>query len=130
MLLKALQIVNSSLSLEVVLDNLMGMGMQLINAEAASVLLMDDEMGQLYFAAATGEKREEVKRVYLKKGEGIAGYVAERGEILLIPDVSKDKRFSVKTDRASGFVTQSILAVPISTEGRLIGVAEAINKKD
>ncbi len=129
LLLKSLEIVNSSLSLDVVLDNLMTMGMQLIGAEAASILLMDDELGQLYFAAATGVKKEEVKRVYLKKGEGIAGWVADRGETLLIPDVAQDKRFSQKADKASGFVTKSILAVPLKTEGKLIGVAEAINKK-
>ncbi len=129
LLLKSLEIVNSSLSLDVVLDNLMTMGMQLIGAEAASILLMDDELGQLYFAAATGVKKEEVKRVYLKKGEGIAGWVADRGETLLIPDAARDKRFSQKADRASGFVTKSILAVPLKTEGKLIGVAEAINKK-
>lgn len=128
-LLKSLEIVNSSLSLDVVLDNLMTMGMQLINAEAASILLMDDELGQLYFAAATGVKKEEMKRIYLKKGEGIAGWVADKGEVLLIPDVAKDERFSKKADQSSGFITKSILAVPLKTEGRLVGVAEAINKK-
>jgi HD-GYP domain-containing protein (c-di-GMP phosphodiesterase class II) len=128
-LLKSLEIVNTSLSLDVVLDNLMTMGVQLLNAEAASVLLMDDELGQLYFAAATGVKKEEVRRVYLKKGEGIAGWVADHGEVLWIPDVSKDERFSRKADQASGFRTESILAVPLKTEGRLVGVAEAINKK-
>ncbi|HRY29891.1 MAG TPA: GAF domain-containing protein [Elusimicrobiota bacterium] len=130
LLLKSLEIVNSSLALDVVLDNLMGMGMQLIGAEAASILLMDEELGQLYFAAATGAKKEEMKRIYLKKGEGIAGWVADRGEVLLIPDVSKDQRFSKKADKASGFMTKSILAVPLKTEGKLVGVAEAINKKD
>jgi len=129
LLLKALEIVNSSLSLDVVLDNLMTMGMQLIDAEAASVLLMDDELGQLYFAAATGVKKEEMKRIYLKKGEGIAGWVADHGEILLIPDVSKDERFSSKADKSSGFQTKSIVAVPLKNENRLIGVAEALNKK-
>jgi HD-GYP domain-containing protein (c-di-GMP phosphodiesterase class II) len=129
LLLKSLEIVNSSLSLEVVLDNLMGMGMRLIDAEAASILLMDEELGQLYFAAATGVKKEEMKRIYLKKSDGIAGWVADKGEVLLIPDVEKDPRFSKKADKSSGFVTKSILAVPLKTEGRLIGVAEAINKK-
>ncbi|HOW27567.1 MAG TPA: GAF domain-containing protein [Elusimicrobiota bacterium] len=129
LLLKSLEIVNSSLSLDITLDNLMTMGVQLVDAEASSILLMDDELGQLYFAAATGVKKEEMKKVYLKKGEGIAGWVADRGETLLIPDVSKDPRFSKKADKSSGFVTKSILAVPIKTEGRLIGVAEAINKK-
>ncbi|MBI4395748.1 MAG: GAF domain-containing protein [Elusimicrobia bacterium] len=129
MLLKATEILNSTLSLDGVLENIMDMGMQLVNAEAASILLMDEELGQLYFAAATGTKKEEMKRIYLKKGEGIAGWVADHDETLLIPDVSKDERFSAKADKSSGFVTKSILAIPIKTEGRLIGVAEAINKK-
>lgn len=128
-LLKSLEMVNSSLALDVVLDNLMNMAMQLIGAEGSSILLMDEELGQLYFAAATGTKKEEIKRIYLKKGEGIAGWVADHGETLLIPDVSKDQRFSQRADKSSGFTTKTIVAVPMKTEGRLIGVAEAINKK-
>ncbi|MFH1258891.1 MAG: HD domain-containing phosphohydrolase [Elusimicrobiota bacterium] len=128
-LIRTTELINSALSLGAVLDLLMPLGMQMVNAEATSLLLMDEETGQLYFVAASGEKKEQVKRVYLRKGEGVAGWVAEHGEAVLIPDVSEDQRFTEKVDEKSGFVTKSILAVPLKLGEHLIGVLEAINKK-
>jgi len=62
-----------------------------------------------------------MKRITLKKEKASPVGWADHGEVLLIPDVSKDERFSKKADKTSGFVTKSILAVPLKTEGRLIG---------
>ncbi len=129
-LIHAIGLVNSTLDLSTVLDMLMSLACQLVNAEASSILLLDEEKGQLYFAAATGKKKEEVRKIYLDRGEGIAGWVAEHGQPMFVPDVSKDARFSSKVDKLSGFKTQSILAVPLKIENKLIGVAEVVNKKD
>lgn len=129
-LIRAIELVNSTLDLSTILEMLMTLANQLINTEASSILLMDEEKGQLYFAAATGIKKEEIKKVYLDKGEGIAGWVAEHGEPLHIADVSKDERFTKKVDQILGFITRSILAVPLKIEDKLIGVAEVVNKKD
>lgn len=128
-LIHAIEIVNSTLDLSTVLEMLMTLANQLIDTEASSILLMDEEKGQLYFAAATGIKKEEIKRIYLEKGEGIAGWVAKHGEPLLISDAQKDERFSKKTDHLLGFTTRSVLAVPLKIENKIIGVAEVVNKK-
>jgi len=129
-LIRAIELVNSTLDLSTILEMLMTLANQLINTEASSILLMDEEKGQLYFAAATGIKKEEIKKVYLNKGEGIAGWVAGHGKPLHIADVSKDERFTKKVDQTLGFITRSILAVPLKIEDKLIGVAEVVNKKD
>jgi putative nucleotidyltransferase with HDIG domain len=128
-LIHALELVNTTLDLNTVLEMLMTIANQLIDTEASSILLMDEEKGQLYFTAATGTKKDEIKKIYLAKGEGIAGWVAEHGQPLHIADVSKDKRFSKKSDRTTGFITRSILAVPLKIEDKLIGVVEVVNKK-
>ncbi len=128
-LIRALELVNTTLDLNTLLEMLMTLANQLIDTEASSILLMDEEKGQLYFASATGIKKDEIKTIYLAKGEGIAGWVAEHGQPLLIADVSKDKRFSKKADQALGFRTRSLLAVPLKIEDKLIGVAEVVNKK-
>lgn len=128
-LFSAMSMVNSSLTLDDVLDNLMSMAMRIIDAEGCSILLRDEETNVLSFVAASGVKKEELKKMFLKKGEGVAGWVAEHGESLLIPDVNRDARFSGRIDQHSGFETKSILAVPLKLEDKLVGVVEAINKR-
>lgn len=128
-LMKAFSAVSSSQSTDFVLDQLLNAVVTILDSEAASLLLTDEESGQLYFAAATGGKKDPLKKVLLKEGEGIAGWVAKNGRILNIPDVARDPRFSDQADKSADFKTLSVLAVPLFSESRLIGVAEAVNKR-
>jgi two-component system phosphate regulon sensor histidine kinase PhoR len=66
--------------------------------------------------------------VRLKLGQGVAGWVAMTGQPLNVPDAYRDPRFFQGVDEASGFVTQSILCVPLTADGKVIGVLEAVNK--
>jgi HD-GYP domain-containing protein (c-di-GMP phosphodiesterase class II) len=91
---------------------------------------VDHETNRLYFAAATGQKKDPLKRIFLNEGEGIAGWVAKNGRVLNIPDVALDSRFSDQADKSADFKTRSILAAPLFSDSRLIGVAEAVNKKE
>jgi len=102
---------------------------RLMRARAGSLLLVDEEAGELYFEVAIGEKGERLKEVRLKIGEGIAGWVAEHGRPLIVPDVSRDKRFSPRGDRTSDFTTRNIICVPVKIRDRTIGVLQAINKR-
>ncbi len=103
---------------------------KVLNAEAASLLLLDETSGELYFDVATGEKGGMVKQIRLKKGVGIAGWVAEHGDPLIIHDAQSDPRFFKSADKFSGFVTRNIICVPLKSKERIIGVLEGINKKD
>ncbi|MBW2646278.1 MAG: sigma 54-interacting transcriptional regulator [Deltaproteobacteria bacterium] len=101
-----------------------------MNAKASSLLLLDNKTKKLYFKIATGEKKEEIKKYEINVGEGIAGYVAETGEPLLIPDVAKDERWDKKISESIGFQTRSIACVPMKTNGAVIGVVEIIDRED
>ncbi|MCS7185158.1 MAG: GAF domain-containing protein, partial [bacterium] len=116
-------------TLENVLNKLMVLVKELIDADGTSILLYSEEMDSLYFAVVTGEKKEILKDLYIPKGKGIAGYVFETGESVLIEDVSTDTRWSSLVDDKTGFKTQSIIAVPLKVNDRIIGVVEGINKK-
>jgi len=120
--------VNSSLSLDKVLETSMRLVTQIMRAEASSLMLLDEEKKELVFKVALGKKGEEVKEIRIPVGCGIAGYVAERGEPLIVPDVTKDPRFFKAADEKSGFITRSIICVPLKIKDRLIGVCEAINR--
>src|SRR3989338_7229857 len=86
-------LLNSTLDQKVIRKRAMEAITLLMDAEAGSLLLVDDEKRELYFEVALGEKGDKVKEIRLKIGEGIAGWVAECGEPLLINDVKKDPRF-------------------------------------
>ena len=123
-------IINSSLELNEVLSRIMNSVTEVVEAEAGSILLIDEETGRLFFEVATGEKGEEVKKFELKIGEGIAGWVAETGEPLLVPDATKDSRHFHEVGEKIKFKTKSILCVPLKLSGAVIGVAEVINKQN
>lgn len=102
---------------------------KLMNAEVGSLLMVDEEKKELYFEVALGDKSDKVKEIRLKMGEGIAGWVAEHGEPLLIHDVANDPRFYKKADDKTKFVTRNMLCVPVKIKGKVIGVLQAINSK-
>lgn len=101
-----------------------------VGADAASLLLLDPETGELYFEAATGEKGAQLKEIRLKPGQGIAGWVARKGGAMIIDDVPGDKRFNSDIDRSTGYETRSMIVVPVASKDRMLGVLQAINKKE
>jgi len=121
-------IVNSTLDLDSVLSLVMEKAQSVMDAEACSVMLINEKTGMLEWEVALGEVSAQVmQKIQLRVGEGIAGWVAQSGQPLIVPDVSKDPRFSKKSDDTTGFITRSILAVPLKVKERIIGVAEVIN---
>lgn len=101
-----------------------------LNCEESSIFLYNALKEELYFEIATGEKQEALKKIVLKKGEGIVGWIAEHEEHLVINDCSADTRFTSRTDVKTNFKTRSIVGVPVRQENNLLGVLEAINKID
>jgi len=101
----------------------------LLGVAAASVILLDQVKGDLWFAAASGEGADFVQSVRLPLGQGIAGWVVQHGEPIIVPDVSKDTRFFNEFDKGSGLTTRSILCVPLQAKGRIIGAVEVMNKE-
>ena len=101
---------------------------RLMNCEVGSLLLLDEEKKDLFFEVALGEKGETVKEVRLKVGEGIAGWVAEHSKPLMVADVTKDSRHSIKVDDTSGYKTKNIICVPVMVKEKVIGVLQAVNK--
>lgn len=102
---------------------------RLMDAEAGSLLLVDKETEELFFELALGEKGEKLKEIRLKKGEGIAGWVAENRKPVIVHDVQSDPRFFKQADEKTTFVTKNMICVPVQTKDKVLGVLQAINKK-
>jgi sigma-B regulation protein RsbU (phosphoserine phosphatase) len=124
-------LINSSLQLDQVLENIMTISRSILKADACSLMLVDEKTGDLIFEVAQGPVSDKLKTgVRIGKGEGIAGYVYETGEPLLIEKAYSDSRFNPEFDRMTGYRTQTILCVPLKIKDRVIGVSQVINKLD
>jgi DNA-binding response OmpR family regulator/putative methionine-R-sulfoxide reductase with GAF domain len=101
----------------------------LLDVEAGSLLLLDPETQKLHFAITLQGDEAQISNMTLNLGQGIAGWVAQSGEALLVPDVRKDPRFYSEVDRITGFESHAILCVPLKARNRILGVFEVINKR-
>ena len=102
----------------------------LVQAETGSLLLVDPHNGELFFEVALGDTGEILKEIRLARGQGIAGWVAEQNQPLIINDTLSDPRFFRDVDRKSAFETRNMVCVPVRTKDHMLGVLEAINKKE
>jgi len=119
----------SMLDLRPLLYCIVSAARELTQTEASSILLVDRKSGQLHFEAATNV--QSVRSIVVPMEGSVAGQVVRTGESFVVPDVSKDSRHAYRrTDEQSGFVTRSIMAVPLVARNKVIGVLEAMNKRE
>ena len=124
-------IINAATDLDELIQLVLEKAQAVMNAEASSVFLVNEEKNLLECEVALGEVGDQVtKTISLLKGQGVAGWVWKYEKPLIVPDVEKDKRFYSQSDKSSGFTTKSILAVPLATPNHILGVAEVINHVD
>ncbi|HEX7603314.1 MAG TPA: GAF domain-containing protein, partial [Polyangiaceae bacterium] len=123
----------SLLSREVDLDTLLASACERIasglKAERASLWLVDAQRGDLFTRVAVLPEVPELRQPIER---GIAGHVARTGEVVRIDDVSRDERFDRSADRATGYVTRSMLVVPVREDAHapVRGVVQVLNREE
>ena len=117
----------SSLQLDQVLRTIMEKIDEFLRPDNWSLLLLDEAKQELYFELAVGKASQALKDVRIKLGQGIAGWVAQHGEVVIVPDTTKDTRFFGKVDEKTKMETRSIVAVPVRFRDNCLGVIELIN---
>jgi Nif-specific regulatory protein len=124
---------NSAIDVNTLLKSIIQKTKQLLNVESISVLFWDQEKNELYFPIVIIEEEEigsRLKQIRFPTDSGIAGWVFRKGKSALVQDVSVDKRFCRGIDENTGFATKSILCVPLRGKEGILGVLEAVNKKE
>ncbi len=116
--------------IEILLTDIMNSSKEVMNAEASSLLLYDAKTERLDFIVAHGEQGGKIKKMHVKMGQGIAGWVAKNRQSVLIKDCYKDERFDPSYDKRTSFTTKSVICVPLLRNNELLGVMQVINKKD
>ncbi len=133
--------IGSTLDRDQLLRLIINSAREFLGAEAASLFLLDETQGDLVLLLASNiNENVAVERLRVPAGKGIIGHAVQSGKTVLVPDVAQDARHYSGVDHSSGFITRSILAVPLrartvdlgggrgATRERIIGGVEAINK--
>ncbi len=123
-------LINKSSHLDSLLREVMESVKSVFKTESCSILLVDKVRNDLYFHLIAGEKEEEISKIRVPMGKGIAGTVAISREPMIINDAQNDDRVYKVVDKSSGFVTRNILAAPLVAGDETVGVIEAINTID
>jgi signal transduction protein with GAF and PtsI domain len=101
-----------------------------MNCGAASVAVLDEDRGELRWRAAAGPGADVVAELVLPLGQGIAGFVAAAGQSLAIDDVRADPRFARETAERTGYVPETLLAVPIlGDDDAVLGVLSVLDRE-
>ena len=128
---RALREVGHALGTTLDLDDLLELILEkttdLLEADRATLYLLDEARGELVSRIVSGQK---IRSVRIKVGHGVAGIVAQTGKPLRIRDAYSDGRFEAQWDALSGYRTTSMLAAPLKNHlGRTIGVIQVLNKR-
>lgn len=121
---------NSAIDVDFLLQRIGAAAERLLDSEASSIMLVSKDGKSLYFKVASGEKGQALKTMTLPLGRGIGGWVAQNRRPEIVNDVQNDPHFAAEYDKASGFLTRSVLAVPMLHRGELVGVLEVLNKRE
>ncbi|MBV9608312.1 MAG: GAF domain-containing protein, partial [Acidobacteria bacterium] len=127
MLLNVMRSVASELELDQLLQKIVATISDVMNADRATLFLVDSKSGDLWSKVAQGLSLAEIR---VPRGKGIVGHVAESGEIVNIADAYQDPRFNPEVDLKTGYRTRNMLCMPLRNEAReIIGVVQVLNKK-
>jgi len=121
---------NSTLDLETLLQLITSTATELLDCEAASILLFDEKHPRLFFAAATGSDPAKLAEIPVPIEGSLAGTIFRTNQPLIMNDVQQDPRhYSLVSDHIK-FKIKTLLGVPMPIKDRTMGVLEAVNKRD
>ncbi|HWD65690.1 MAG TPA: GAF domain-containing protein [Solirubrobacteraceae bacterium] len=110
------------------LQSIVDVARAILGARASSIMVLDEAAGELVFEAVTGEGEDELVGTRLPASTGVAGWVAQSRQPLIIEDVSQDPRFDIEAARRTGYIPQGLMAVPLIYEDTILGVLNVLDR--
>lgn len=111
------------------IHKILGSALDAVDSENGSLLLLDEDTGELVFVEVIGASREKLLNYRLPAGKGIAGWVVENRHSKLVEDTSLDPQFYPEVDVYTGLKTRSLVTVPLMDGERCLGAIEAVNTR-
>ncbi len=127
LLLEAAETLNSELRIKPLLENILNLTLRYLNAAAVSVFLINPKLNRLDLYLKAGEDNPKIWSSHLAFGQGIAGWVAEKGEPVITDNARSDPRFFTGYENMADFKTGALICVPIKRREKVLGVIEALN---
>lgn len=127
LLSEAGKVINSTLNLNEILQSLLAQMNEFLNAEALSIALVEHPTNELVYVVAEGIGSDKIVGLRLPSSHGVSGWVMEHGQPALVPDTSRDPRFSHDGDQRTSYATRALICAPIHTQGNVLGTIQAIN---
>jgi signal transduction histidine kinase len=121
---------NSTLDLDDLLQYIIKCAVEILDCEAASLLLYDEKRNRLFFAASTGVDVRKSAQMLVPLDGSLAGAIFREGEPILINDVRQDARHFASISQKLNFDARSFLGVPMRIRDKGVGVLEALNHRD
>jgi signal transduction histidine kinase len=121
--------INSTLEHRSLLQQIMSAVTEILDTEAASIMLLDPVTGELRFEIASNINPATMKELIIPIEGSIAGWIVTHGESRVIEDVASEPEHFGKVDTAIQFKTRNLLGVPLRTHKKVIGVLQAVNKR-
>ncbi|MEZ0396033.1 MAG: GAF domain-containing protein [Anaerolineales bacterium] len=119
-----------TLESEPLLHKILESAISILNCEAGTLFLVDEQTDELIFRVVIGPVAENLVGTRLPPGTGIVGEAVQKRRPIISNNVLDTAAWSASTDEKTGFITKSILAVPMIVKERVVGVLEVINRKD
>lgn len=120
----------STLDIEPLLQNILQSAVDILNCEAGSLLLVDEQTDELVFRVTVGPVAGNLVNRRLPSGSGLVGKAVQTKAPVIVNDVQQSQEWFAKTDQQTGFITRALLVVPLMLKDVVLGVVEVINKKN
>ncbi|HSF81189.1 MAG TPA: GAF domain-containing protein [Anaerolineales bacterium] len=119
--------ITATLKLDDVLLRILKQTIQALQVEAVALALIDPHSQELVFQAGSGVEEQSLVGARIPIGQGVAGWVAEKGQGMIVTDVHSEPHYDPLVDQIPGFEIRSIVCAPIKSHGKVLGVIEALN---
>jgi K+-sensing histidine kinase KdpD len=121
-------ILNSTTDIEELLQYVLKVAVEVLDSEAASIILFDEKRQHLFIAASTGLDTKTAGRIPIPLEGSIAGSIFRDGKRVINNNVAQDSQHFAGVGLQTNFVTRSLVGVPMKIKDRSVGVLEALNK--
>src|SRR5579864_9134920 len=112
------------------LQSIVEVGRAIFGARAASIMLLDEQTGELVFEAVTGEGEDTLVGRRIPPGTGLSGWVIQSGQPVVIEDVTTDPRFAAQEAERTGYIPKGLMAAPLLLDNRVLGVLNVLDRPE
>ncbi len=126
---RGLDEVSTNTDVFLLIQEILGSALQAVDSEDGSLILLDEEAGELVFVACAGSGQNSLVGMRIPASAGIVGQVVNSRQPYLAQDVRLEPLWSPMVDERTGFRTLSLMCVPVGDSKRVLGAIEVVNKR-